>query len=73
MNDAGAEFGLGEYAALTGDYAKSISWFQKAADQACACGSAVQDYKRSVLWYQRASLAKQAASDWLKTHGAASR
>lgn len=38
MSDAGAQYGLGEYAVLTKDYAQSITWFKKAADQDCACG-----------------------------------
>jgi len=37
-NDAGAEFGLGEYFVLTRDYAQSVAWFRKSADQGFAGG-----------------------------------
>jgi TPR repeat protein len=35
---ADAEFGLGEYYRLSKDYAQSVSWFQKSADQGFAGG-----------------------------------
>ncbi len=66
-NDAGARFGLGEYAVLTKDYAQSISWFRQASDQDCACGyyglgiayeSALgvpRDYAKAMAMYLKAA------------------
>lgn len=66
MKDAGAQYGLGEYAVLTKDYAQSIAWFQKAADQDCACGyyglgiayesglGVPQDYHKAMAMYLKA-------------------
>jgi|GEM_PF-4406389 len=68
MNDAGAQFGLGEYAVLTKDYAQSIAWFKKAADQDCACGyyglgtayesglGVPRDYARAMAMYLKADV-----------------
>jgi len=74
-NDAGAEFGLGEYFVFTRDYAQSVAWFRKAADQGFAGGylglgvahdsglGVRQDYAQAMLLYLKATELPEAQMD----------
>ena len=66
-NDAGAEFGLGEYSLLTKDYPAALSWFQKSAAQGFPGGyyalggiyesgqGVTQDYAKAMQMYLKAA------------------
>src|SRR5579859_1340329 len=66
-NDAGAEFGLGEYSLLTKDYPAALSWFQKSAAQGFPGGyyalggvyesgqGVPQDYAKAMQMYLKAA------------------
>lgn len=83
--DYGAEFGLGEYYVLTKDYAQSVSWFRKSADQGFVGGyyalgvaydsgqGVPRDYAQAMRLYLKATELPTAEMDigvlYAKAHG----
>ncbi len=67
LNDAGAQYGLGEYYSIIKDYPESIAWFQKSTTQGFAGGyyalgiaydlgqGLTQDYTKALQQYLKAT------------------